>query len=121
MLITKQSKVCCSTPAAICYWGAVSLVAWGLLSLIGIYWRPLRASSAGTILIAMAIGCAANWFKNRTFHCGITGPLFLIAGIVCLLSDARILHINSRLVWPVVLIGTGIAFLLEWRYARNSA
>jgi hypothetical protein len=25
------------------------------------------------------------------------------------------------LVWTLVLIGTGIAFLLEWRYAKRSA
>jgi hypothetical protein len=70
---------CCSSPAAICYWLAASLIAWGVLSLIGIYWRPLHAQSAATILSAMAIGCAANWLGNRTLHCAITGPLFLIA------------------------------------------
>jgi hypothetical protein len=29
----------------------------------------------------MAIGCLANWLRNRSFHCAITAPLFLIAGI----------------------------------------
>jgi hypothetical protein len=54
-------------------------------------------------------------------HCAITGPLFLIAAVVFLLSDVRMAHVNSLLVWPFVLIGVGIAFLLEWRYAQRSA
>src|SRR5260370_10526867 len=103
------------------YWFDGSLVAWGVLSLIGLYWRPLHGSSAATILFAMAIGCAANWFRNRTLHCAITGPLFLVAAVVFLLSDVTTTHVNSFLVWPFVLIGVGIAFLLEWRYTRFSA
>ena len=114
--MTEHKGACCSSPAAMGYWIAVSLVAWGVLSVIGIYWHPLLALSAATILFAMAIGCAANWLKNRTLHCGITGPLFLIAALVFLLSDVMMTHVNNFFVWPFVLIGVGIAFLLEWRY-----
>ncbi len=119
--MTRQLEPCCSSPAAICYWFVVSLIAWGVLSLIGIYWRPLHASSAAACLFAMAIGCIANWTRNRSFHCAITGPLFLIGGIVFLLSAERLLRVNTDWVWTFVLIGTGIAFLLEWRYAKRSA
>ena len=115
--MTEHKGACCSSPAALCYWFAASLVAWGVLSLIGLSWRPLHALSAATILFAMAIGCVANWLRNRTLHCAITGPLFLIAAVVFLLSDARMAHVNSLVVWPAILIGVGIAFLLEWRYA----
>jgi hypothetical protein len=69
----------------------------------------------------MAIGCLANWIRNRSFHCAITSPLFLIAGVIFLLSCERMIHINTRWVWPFVLIGTGIAFLLEWRYGKRPA
>jgi hypothetical protein len=119
--MTKNQRACCSSPAAVSYWIAASLIAWGVLSLIGIYWRPLHALSAVTILFAMALGCFANWFRHRTFHCGITGPLFLIAAVVFLLSDEGMVHVNSILVWPFVLLGVCIAFLLEWRYTRHSA
>jgi hypothetical protein len=37
----------------------------------------------------MAIGCLANWLRNRSFHCAITGPLFLIAGGVLALGRAH--------------------------------
>jgi hypothetical protein len=68
----------------------------------------------------MAAGCAANWFRNRTLHCGITGPLFLLAGLVSLLSETRFIHVDIDLALPFVLTGVGIAFLLEWRYAAHS-
>lgn len=115
-----KAEACCSSPAAIRYWLVVSLVSWAILGLVGIFWHPLRAPAAQTILLAIAVGCFANWSKNRTFHCGVTGPLFLSIGILLLLSDARIIHISDTFVWPTVLVGTGIAFLLEWRYTRHS-
>jgi hypothetical protein len=96
-------------------------MAWVVLSLIGIYWHPLRASSEAACLFAMAIGCLANWIRNRSFHCTITGPLFLIGGTVFLLAGVRMIHINTLWIWPSVLAGTGIAFLLEWRYGKRSA
>jgi hypothetical protein len=103
-----------------CYWCSASLLAWGVLSLIGIYWYPLHSSSAATICLAVAIGCGVNWLRNRTLHCGITGPLFLIVGAVFLLSDMRIFTINPWMVWPIVVIVTGLSFLLEWRYTAPS-
>jgi hypothetical protein len=114
-------EACCSSPAALCYWFIISLTAWGALSLLGIPWRALHASSAAVCLFAMAIGCLANWLRNRSFHCIITGPLFMIGGVVLLLSGVGMLHVNSLMVWPFVLIGVGIAFLLEWRCTRRSA
>jgi hypothetical protein len=102
-----------SPPAAICYWFIDSLMAWGVLSLIGIYWRPFHTPSPAACLSAMAIACLANWLRNRSFHCAITGPLFLIAGGVFLLSGVRMIRVNTVWVWSFVLIGTGIAFLLE--------
>ena len=118
-----QHKACCSSPAAMCYWLAVTLVVWGVLALVGIYWLPLRASSGATIFLAMSIGCFANWLKNRTFDCVITGPLFLIVGSLFLLSELSAIHINSNshLVWLVVLIGIGVAYLLERQYAQPSS
>ncbi len=116
-----SQRACCSSPAAICYWLIVSLMAWGVLSLIGIYWHPLHVSPAAACLFAMAVGCLANWLRNRTFHCAITGPLLLIGGVISLLSGVGIIHVNTRWVWPFVSIGVVIAFLLEWLYAQRSA
>jgi hypothetical protein len=117
--MAESRGACCSSPTAIWYWFAASLIAWGALSLIGLRWHPLHASAAVTILLALAIGCFANWARNRTFHCALTGPLFAIAGAAFLLSDTGVMRVNNAVVWAVVLIGTGIAFVLEWRYAKR--
>jgi hypothetical protein len=69
----------------------------------------------------MALGCLANWVRNRSFHCAITGPLFLIGGIMFLLSGARIVHLDTRWIWPVLLAGIGVAFVLEWLYGKRPA
>jgi hypothetical protein len=114
--LSKRSA-CCSSPASLCYWFAASMIAWGLLSLAGLYWHPLRRASASTILLAAGIGCVANWRKNRTFHCGITAPLLLITGTVFLLSDVGILNVQPRIIWACVGAGVCVAFLLEWKYA----
>jgi hypothetical protein len=68
----------------------------------------------------MAAGCFANWFKNRPFHCAITGPLFLFGGVMFLLSEVHLIQVSTRWIWPFVLVSVGIAFLLEWLYARRS-
>jgi hypothetical protein len=95
---------------------SVSHLAWAALSLIGIYWYPLHALSvAATICFAAAIGCLANRFRNRSLHCAITGPLFLIAGIMFLFTEIGTLAINARFVCLIVAMVTGIAFLVEWR------
>lgn len=43
--MTEHKGACCSSPAAICYWFVVSLIAWGILSFVGSYWHPLQAAS----------------------------------------------------------------------------
>ena len=102
-----------------CYWCVVSLVAWGLLSLLGIVWHPLHATSAVTILFAAAIGCFANWIKNRTFHCSISAWIFLAGALVFLLTDTGVIQIEPRYVWSFVAVATVFSFILEWRYATR--
>ena len=117
--MTKQGAACCNSPAAMWYWFGVSAAAWGVLSLIGMYWQPVHVLSASGCLFAMAIGCFANWLRNRTFHCGITGPIFLIAGALSLASDVHLVRVNESLLWLCILTGVAIAFLLEWLYVRH--
>lgn len=118
--MTESKHACCSSPAAMCYWFVVSLIAWAVLNVIGVYWQSLHASSDSTVLFAMAIGCTANWVKNRSFHCGITAPLFFLAATVFLLSP-RMTRFQASFVWACVVIGTTVAFFLEWRYTGRSA
>jgi len=116
-----EHRACCSSLSSMCYWCMVSLAAWGLLSLVGIFWHPLHATSAATILFAAAVGCFANWIKNRTFHCSITAWIFLAGGAVFLLTNVSLIQIEPRFVWLFVAIGTAFSFILEWRYAGRPA
>jgi hypothetical protein len=116
----EDKRACCSSPASIGYWFAVSLLAWAILSLIGLYWRSLRAASATSILLAAGIGCIANWVRNRTLHCGITGPVFLLGSATFLLAGMQIIHVNVHLIWLLIVIASAIAFLLEWRWGKRS-
>jgi hypothetical protein len=94
-------------------------MAWGLLSLLGVVWHPLHATSAGTILLAVAIGCFANWIKNRTFHCSISAWIFLAGAVAFLLTDAAVIQIEPRFLWLFVAVGTVLSFILEWRYGTR--
>ena len=118
--MSKDKIVCCTSPAAICYWFTASLIAWIALAVAGAYWHPLRWYAASTILLAMGIGCVANWIKNRSFHCSLTAPLFLFGGLLFLLADRRVTRLNTPLIWSFIFVGTVIAFLLEWRFTRRS-
>ncbi len=111
-------QVCCSSPTAIRYWFLSSLASWLVIGLAGIYWRPVRFGSAAAILFALAAGCFANWFRNRTLHCGITGPLLLIAGTLSLLSELLTFRFSDLLFNLILLCGVAIAFFIEWRFAR---
>lgn len=64
------------------------------------------------VLAAIGLGGVANFWLNRTVHCTIMSPVFLIAAAL-LLADASM----RGLVWALVLMGTGIALLVEYRYA----
>jgi hypothetical protein len=112
-------KVCCSSPASICFWLIASFVAWAVLAMIGWAWHPLHASAAATCLLAIAAGCFANAIKNTTYHCIITAPLFLAAAVLDLTSSRT--HIPLNVIWVGVFVGVTLAFLLEWRYARKPA
>jgi len=100
-----------------CYWFA--LIAWGALGLAGIY--CLHWYLAPTSLFAVGIGCIANWLRNRSFHCAITAPLLLIAATLFLLDSLGIARVNVSSVWSLLFVGTAVAFLLEWKYAKRSA
>ena len=93
--MTERKEACCSSPAAMRYWVAASLIVWGPISLIGFYWRPLHALSAAAILFAMAIGCVANWLRNRTLHSGIA--MRSVPHRICKAANARSCVCHSRL------------------------
>jgi hypothetical protein len=78
---------------------------------------------ADTLLLgALGLACFINFGRNRTLHCGLTGPLFLIAAVVAYVMEAGLWDVNEDALWGLVLVGVALAFLIEWRVVgRRSA
>jgi hypothetical protein len=109
------SQTCCTSPAAIWFWAVAFAVLYGVALLAKSTWSPLEPYRDTLLLAALAGACFINFGRNRTLHCGLTGPLFLVATIVAALMEAGVWRINEEALWGVVLIGVALAFLIEWR------
>ena len=115
MLIPRNA--CCSSRTAIMHWTIVSLLAWIGLGVMGLFWYPLHATSATTILFAMSAGCVVNWARNRTCHCYFDGPLFFAGGAAFLSRQLGVIQFHSFVVWLPLGLGIAVSFYLEWRLA----
>lgn len=113
-------RTCCTTtPSAMGFWIVMFGLFCGAALLAGAVWPSLRPYGAALTLTALALACAANFGRNRTLHCGLTAPLFLLAALVAFLIERGIWNIDSSILWGVVLIGVAIAGVLEWRLAAD--
>jgi hypothetical protein len=83
-------------------------------------WPAVRPFGDTLILVALAAACGINFGRNRTLHCGITGPLFLLGAVAAALIEAGAWRFDMGIVWGVVLLGVGIAFIVEWRTIGRS-
>jgi hypothetical protein len=112
------AQSCCTTPAAIWLWCAVFGMLFGASLLLGAIWPGLQHYGDTMILVALAAACFVNFGRNRTLHCGLTGPLFLFAAIVALLMEAGVWGVDQTVLWGVVLVGVALAFLVDRRGIR---
>ena len=112
------SRACCTTPSALCFWGCIFAVAYGAGLVVAGLWPPLLPFDQTIVFGALAVACFVNAAVNRTLHCMLTGPLFVVAAVVVGLSEAGVMGVDVSLVWTVSVIGLGIALLLEWRATR---
>lgn len=113
---TQPKNFCCTSPRALCYWGCAFLIfyAIGLGLVSSLHWQRY-----GLVVLFTALGlaCFANLVRNRSFHCAITGPFFLLVALALGLQAAGIWKIGGALLWPTVVIVVCAAFLLERRFA----
>jgi hypothetical protein len=110
-----QPHGCCTTPSAIRFWVGAFVLFYGAALLLGAVWPTARHYENTELLLALAAACFVNFRRHRTLHCGLTGPFFLVAAIVALLTEAGMWHVDQGIFWGVVLLGTGTAFVIEWR------
>lgn len=111
----KFSQTCCTSPAAMWFWAVAFAVLYGVGLLLRSTWPTLEPYGDTLLLAALGAACLINFGRNRTLHCGLTGPLFLVAAIVAVLMEAGVWRINEEALWGVVLVGVALAFLVEWR------
>lgn len=114
-----SARYCCATGSATCFWLGIFAVLWGSVMLLQLAAPALRPYTSALVLAAAGIACLVNFRKNRTLHCALTGPFFLLIAAVLALVKAGLLVVSLAWVWPVVLIGVGVALLVEWRFASR--
>ena len=111
------AQSCCTTPSAIGLWSAMFILFYGATLLLGTVWPGMRHYGDTLILVSLAGACFVNFGRNRTLHCGLTGPLFIVAATVALLMEAGIWNGNQSVLWTIVFVGVGLALVIEWGVA----
>lgn len=109
------ARSCCTTPAAMCFWATVFVLIYGAGLLLRSAWPAVQPFGDTLILVALAAACLINFGRNRTLHCGMTGPLFILGAIAAALIEAGTWQFDMAIVWGVVLLGVGTSFIIEWR------
>ena len=107
---------CCSSWQSLCFWGCAFVVFYAA-ALLTIYWLYLQSYQTTALFAALGLACVANAVRNRTFHCFITAPFFLLVAFAFALNTAGVWKIHTGLLWATVVIVVGAALLLERRFA----
>jgi hypothetical protein len=115
------SRSCCTSPAAMCFWAAMFVLIYGAALILRTSWPALQPFGDTAILVALGAACLANFGRNRTLHCGLTGPLFVLGAVAAALIEGGIWQLDTATIWGVVLLGVGVAFLIEWRTAGQDS
>ena len=108
------ARSCCTTPSAMGFWAAAFVIIYSAALVLTSLWPAGRIFGDTLILGALGAACFINFGRNRTLHCGITGPLFILGAVAAGLIEASIWHLDMAIVWGVVLLGVCLALLLEW-------
>jgi hypothetical protein len=89
----------------------------------GCFFPSWRALLWSTGLILAGLLCVVNAVRCGRLHCYITGPLFLLGGIVSALRGLGLLSWSWNAIGNVVAVGAVISCLLEClggRYVRQN-
>lgn len=98
-------------------------IAWGIPTLaliVGIVLpSPARTIIWSTALVWMGIACIVNALRCGRIHCYLTGPFFLLMGIVVVLHGFGILWLGPNgWLWlglSLILVGGGLLWYLPER------
>jgi hypothetical protein len=101
------ANACCTTPAAMCFWAAAFVVLYGACLVLRSVWPSLEGYGDTPLLAALGTACFINFGRNRTLHCGITGPIFILGAVAVGLIEAGAWAFEQSAVWGFVLIAVG--------------
>ncbi|MGH8232905.1 MAG: hypothetical protein ACREPU_01735 [Rhodanobacteraceae bacterium] len=99
--------------------GVSACLLWYLplaLLIAGGVWHSLWVWTAA--FVVMGAGCAVNAMRCGRLHCYVTGPLFLLAAIWCLLSRLSLVPIQPAVLLLVVFGITLLAHGAEVPFGR---
>ncbi len=94
-----------------------TVILWGIPMLFiaaGIISGGLRPLLWSVGFLWIGAACSANAFHCRRMHCVVTGPLFLVLGVLSVANSFHIVTIDWGLIGNAALVGTVIAFIPEW-------
>ena len=80
-MVSRFIQSCCTTRSAMWFWAAACTLLYGIGLLLASVWPPLEPYADTLILLALGIACLLNFGRNRTLHCAITRPLFLVGAV----------------------------------------
>ncbi len=89
-----------------------------VLLLVGGAWPRGMAWLWTVAFAAMGTGCAVNAARCGRLHCYVTGPLFLLAAIWCLMSALGIAGLHPNALILVVVVIAVLAYLAEIPFGR---
>jgi hypothetical protein len=115
---TKQFSCC--TPRVWGFYLVVFAILFGAGLLLVMLWEGGEKYINALLFTSLGVACVVNVARNRTLHCLITGPFFLLLAVALALRAAGIWHLPIPDLWPLVLIVVSAAFLIEWRFAARA-
>src|SRR5215831_8446041 len=92
------ARSCCTTPATMCFWAATFVLVYGAGLLVRSLWPALQPFGDTLLLGSLGAACFINFTRNRTLHCGLTGPLFVVAGLVTGLIEGGVWQFDMTVV-----------------------
>lgn len=109
-------QTCCrTTPAAMAFWGIAFVLVYGAAMVAGSFWPAVGHYGDTIILASLGVACFANFARNRTLHCGPSGPIFALGAVVAAAVEAGVWDLDLRVVWGIVLVAVAGALFIEWR------
>jgi hypothetical protein len=113
-------KACCTTtPAAMAFWAVAFVLVYGAAVLAGSFWPAVGHYGDTIILASLGVACFANFARNRTLHCGLSAPIFVLGALAAAAVEAGVWNLDLRVIWGTLLAVVAGALLIEWRTVRR--